>query len=161
MRQRAEIESGIQFAVAHLGERGAGDFVVQLHLQHGVAFDRGAQEFADADQFGIGQRTHAHFARHFALERAGVVAHGLGLGQNPLRVGEQTPAGEGKFHAAGRALEQGQFEFLLERLDLPAHRRLAEMQLFRGTGQVTRLGDGDKTAQLVKLHADTGPESTL
>jgi len=50
MRECAEIETRIEFAVAHLGESGARDLMMQFHLQHGMAPDRGAEEFAHADE---------------------------------------------------------------------------------------------------------------
>ena len=62
----------------------------------------------------------------------------------PLR--QQPLTGRGQHHAAGSALEQDQVKLVLQRLDLRADSRLADVQRLRGTGQVTGLGDGDKAA---------------
>ena len=69
------------------------------------------------------------------------------------------PAGR-QHHAARDALEQRDAELVLQRLDLRADGRLADVQLLRGARQVTEFGDGGKAAQLVELHGRApGPRS--
>jgi len=65
---------------------------------------------------------------------------------------QQARAGSGQRHSVCGALEQREIELLFERLELRAERGLAQVQLFRGPGELACFSDGDKTAQLVKLH---------
>ena len=66
--------------------------------------------------------------------------HLLGRCEHAPGVGEQLAAGHGQLHTAGRPLEQAHVELLLQRLDLAADRRLADVQPLCGTGQVPLFG---------------------
>ncbi len=69
--------------------------------------------------------------------------------------------GEGE--AAGMALEQRRRDFLFQRADLPAHRRLAQGEHLAGMGEASRRCDGMKDAKLVPIHFNPskplGPEN--
>ncbi|MCH8236833.1 MAG: chorismate synthase, partial [Proteobacteria bacterium] len=59
-----------------------------------------------------------------------------------MRGAEQLLALLRQFEAAGVAVEQLDLEAFLEAGDLPAYRRLAEVQAFAGVGEAAGLGDG-------------------
>src|SRR5262249_16149142 len=63
----------------------------------------------------------------------------------------------GQDQAAGVAVEQRDLEALLERADLAAHRRLAEIERFAGMGEAAGLGDGVEDPELVPVHRHGGP----
>ena len=65
---------------------------------------------------------------------------------------ERYPLLQIELHPARGAVEQRHPELVLERLDLGAQRRLADVQPLGGPGQVADLGDHREAAQLVKLH---------
>ena len=65
----------------------------------------------------------------------------------------QRPLAEaGEPHDAPAAHEQRLTELVLERANLPADRRLGQVQALRGAREALRLGDGAKRAQLRELH---------
>ena len=51
------------------------------------------------------------------------------------------------------ALEQRRTQLLLQILDLPAQRRLRDVQPLGGAGEALLVGHGDEVAQVAKLHA--------
>jgi hypothetical protein len=65
--------------------------------------------------------------------------------QHFLCVRQQLPPGLGQHHARGGALEKANVEFLLQRLDMAADGRLAQVQALRGPCQVAFLGHGSKS----------------
>ena len=66
--------------------------------------------------------------------------------------GQQAAPGRRQFHAAGEALEQRDAQFVLERLDLGAQRRLTDVKPVGCAGQVSQLGDRREAPELVELH---------
>ena len=64
---------------------------------------------------------------------------------------EQRLAGDGQLHAVGRAAQQLAAQQLLERPDLPAQRRLGDVEPLRGPAEVELLGDRDESAQVPEL----------
>ena len=82
------------------------------------------------------------------------------LGQHLAGLVEEQPAGVGEFDAAVGALEQARTDFLLQRLDLLAQRRLgdregrlADVATLGGAAEVQLLGDGDEIAQVPEFQA--------
>ena len=49
---------------------------------------------------------------------------------------------------AARAIEEGEAELRLQRLDLPAQRRLGDAQAARRAAKMSLLGDGEEVAQV-------------
>ena len=74
------------------------------------------------------------------------------LGEDLARGAKQQLALLGQDQAARMAVEQRHAEAFLERADLPADRRLAEIQRLAGMGEAARLGDRVKDPQLVPIH---------
>ena len=95
---------------------------------------------------GIGHRAHAHAADHLALDRARAAAQRLRGIEDLLGGGQELAARGRQHHAARDALEQRDAELVLERLDLRAHRGLADVQPLGGARQMTELGDGSEAA---------------
>ena len=58
----------------------------------------------------------------------------------------------GEDQAAGVAVEEGDAEVLLQGADLPAHRRLAHVELLAGMGEGAGLGGGVEDPELVPVH---------
>src|SRR5690349_515207 len=58
----------------------------------------------------------------------------------------------GQNQSAGMTVEQRNGNTLLERADLAAYRRLAEVQCLTGMGEAPRFGNGVEYAQLVPIH---------
>jgi hypothetical protein len=65
---------------------------------------------------------------------------------------ERPLAEAGQAHDAPAADEQRLAELVLERADLPAHRRLREIQALGRAREALRFGDGAERAQLRQLH---------
>jgi len=65
---------------------------------------------------------------------------------------EEGAAGVGQGDPAGAPLQQGGAEFLLERLDLGAQGRLAQVEALGGPAEISLLGDRHEVAQLAELH---------
>ena len=71
---------------------------------------------------------------------------------------EQEVALLGQDQPAGVAVEQRRLELALERADLPAHRRLAEVEIVAGAGEAAGFRDGVEDPNLVPVHG--GPRAT-
>ena len=113
---------------------------------------RRRQHAPQADGLGIAHGADAQGAGNLAGEPGGGVPELVGRGQGLERARQQLLAGGGEDHAARRALEQLQLELRLERLDLPAEGRLADVQALGGPGQMAEFGHRDKGSDLVQLH---------
>ena len=84
--------------------------------------------------------------RHLALEGARLRLQDLRRRQHLVRVRQELSTGRGQHHAGRGSVEEGDVEFVLQRLDLGRQRRLADVQLLGGPGQVPGFGDGGKTS---------------
>ena len=103
-----------------------------------------AQEFAEPNEFGVGNRSHPHPTRHLAGEGPGFALELLRRGEHSFRLPEQAFAGRGQHHSVRRTLEQRHPQFIFEGLDLRTDRGLADVQSFCGPGQVPGLSDRRK-----------------
>ncbi len=86
---------------------------------------------------------------------AGVAAGALETVEHLARIGEEALAGMGEADLAGMPLHQAHAERLFQRHDLPAQRRLREMQPRRGAAEMQRFGEGDEGAELAEIRHDT------
>ena len=91
------------------------------------------------------------FGRSFDF-RQHRLGHGE-LGEDLARRAVEQLALLGQDQSARVAVEQRHAQALLERADLAAHRRLAEIQRLAGMGEAAGLGDGMEDPQLVPIHA--------
>jgi hypothetical protein len=117
-----------------------------------VPLDGGRQYGAESIVGRIGHGTHVQQSRHFGVQLLRRALYAFGRAEDPVRMGEQLPAGLGQDHSGGRALEQSNVQFLLQRLDVAADGRLAQVEALSRPCQVAFLGDRGKRSQLVKLH---------
>jgi hypothetical protein len=76
----------------------------------------------------------------------------LRLGERQACFREEGEAGGGELHAARDAREERRADVALEVADLPAQRRLGDVQARRRAAEVQLLGDGDEVAQVAELH---------
>jgi hypothetical protein len=104
--QLAIVEAGVELTVAHLLERCAGDFVLELDLDQRVALHSGAEKLADADELRVGHRAYPRHARDLSLDRVRLVAKRMGSRQQLLGIGDEALAGSGQLHPARLTLEQ-------------------------------------------------------
>ncbi|MNR00807.1 hypothetical protein D3C85_1165910 [compost metagenome] len=88
------------------------------------------------------------------FQALGVLEQGLGLMQ-------EGPAIGGEAQALLAALEQLQAEALLELGDLPAQRRLGNMQLLGGAAHVLDFGHGDEITELSEIQHMTFKDSSV
>jgi hypothetical protein len=58
----------------------------------------------------------------------------------------------GDLHLAARPVEKHRAELVLQRFDLHAEGRLADVEPFGGAAEAELLGNGNKIAQLAKFH---------
>ena len=72
-------------------------------------------------------------------------------GQQRTGIGQQLPARVGQRHAVAVPGEQRGAEILLERADLPAERRLRDMQLIGGAAEVQLVGHGGEVTQFAQV----------
>ena len=82
------------------------------------------------------------------MERFGLGEHRPGAGRNEL-------AGLGRQDRTGRAAQQLDPQLPLEPLDLVRERRLCDVELVRGVGEVAVADDRLEVAELPDVHADT------
>jgi hypothetical protein len=73
------------------------------------------------------------------------------LAQDGSDAVEQRLAGKRQLHAVGRAAQQLAAEHLLQRADLPAQRRLGDVEAFGRAAEVELLRHGDERAQVPQL----------
>jgi hypothetical protein len=77
-----------------------------------------------------------------------------------VRFRQQCLARSRQFHARRAALEQFEIQRFLERFQMPADRRLRNVQQQRGFGQVAVLGHRDERADLVNFHGQRRARAT-
>ena len=98
-----------------------------------------ARKLADARELGIGHRADAARGRRPRPGwRCARLRSACAAVEHLFRGGQELAARGGQHHAARHALEQRDAELVLERLDLRADRRLADVQPLGGAGQVAR-----------------------
>ena len=67
-------------------------------------------------------------------------------------------SGRQEAHATWGAGEEWRADLCFERLDLAAHRRLRDVQLFRRAAHVSFFGNGNEVADLREAHGDSIPK---
>src|SRR5439155_17555273 len=130
----------------------AGDLVLEVDLEQGIALERIAHEIPETNELGVGERAQPRPARDLALERLRFGLEGLRGRENLARLVEQPPARRGQRHAGRFPLEQREVELILEGPDLRGKRRLADVQLLGRAGQMARFGDYGEAFEAVELH---------
>ena len=75
-----------------------------------------------------------------------------GGGEDRARFIQEHPARVSQVHRTRGALQQTQFEFVLQRLDLRAKRRLGQAQALGGAPEIQLLGHRHKVAQMSQFH---------
>ena len=135
------MKSRVDPALGHgLGQLAGAAFLEhQPHIGRGIAKapDHGRHEGVEGRRAGEAHCQPAGLAaRHLAH-----AVHGLVHQRDDVaRVRQQRAAAFGQFHAARQTVEQRHAQFLLQRADLLAERRLTDAQAFGGLGQVGFLG---------------------
>ena len=106
------------------------------------------------DHVGHGGRRgdHREIRHGPARDRAGGGARLGRAREEVLGDGEERPAGGGQRESAGGAIEEGEAEILFESPDLPAQRRLGDVDHGGRTVQGAGLADGEEVAQQAKIH---------
>ena len=151
-RAIAEVVAGVEAPFAHALERLAGYLVRDRKLEPRMHSKRRRQHATQPDGLGIAHSADTQGARDLPGHPRGGVPECIGRGQGFERARQQLPAGGGEDHAARRTLEQLEFEKRLERLDLPAEGRLADVKALGSPGQMAEFGHRDKGSDLVELH---------
>ena len=77
----------------------------------------------------------------------------LGLREREPRLGEKGVAGGRELDAACMAFEERRADLALQVADLPAQRRLRDVESPRRAAEVQLLGDRDEVAKVAELHA--------
>lgn len=127
--------------------------MAQVDPQRGMADADFAQERTEAQPLRIGKGADPEGSGGFPAQASGFGGDLVGRIQDRLGATEEDqPFGRG-FHASRKTFEEGDAEFLLERSDLGAHRRLAGAQDLRRPGEVAFARDRREGPQLVELHA--------
>ena len=110
------------------------------------------QEVGETDECRIRQRADPHVAGDGAFHRAGLAVQRRRVGEDFGGFRKQPLAGGRQRHSRRTALEELHAELVLQRLDLGAERRLAQVQPLGRPGEVAEFGDRGKTAKLIELH---------
>ncbi len=146
VREITVVEAGVQCPVAHFFESSAGDLVMQFDLEKRKPLGRQGQEVGKADEPGIGQGSDADMAGDRALHGTCLPVQRGRIRQDLGRFREQALAGGCQCHPGRAALEELYAKLVLERLDLRAQCRLAQVQPLGCAGEVTEFGDCRETA---------------
>src|SRR6185503_18255482 len=152
VERAAQGEAGVEAAVADALVHPGGDAVLQGEVEPRMALEEGAYERPEPDADRIEDRADARLAGEMAFELLRHLAEVGRLRDHRLGVWKQCFAGLGEPNAAGAALEELELELLLERLDLSAHRRLADVEQRGGLREMPLLRDDHERAQQVELH---------
>ena len=75
-----------------------------------------------------------------------------GGGQNVASLVQKHAPGPGQFHRTGVAFQQTHFKFVFQRFDLPAQRRLGQVQALGGAPEIQLLGHRHKITQVSQFH---------
>ncbi len=81
-----------------------------------------------------------------------LVAGGVGVRQDPAGERQQRLARVGERDVAAGPTEQFRPQLVLQGPDLLGERRLGDMHLLRGAGEMPRLGDGHEIRELLEVH---------
>ena len=76
----------------------------------------------------------------------------VGAFQDVPRFGQEYAARLGEAHGLGGSLEKGKAELVLEVANLPAQRRLRDVQFQRGARDVLLFRGGDEIAEVAQFH---------
>jgi D-threo-aldose 1-dehydrogenase len=113
----------------------------------------------DARVHGVGHVADAQAALLAAAEPPAEVLQPVRVAQQGACLGQEDAAVGGQPDALLAAFEEGQAQVLLQLGDLPAERRLGDVQLLGGAADVFGLGDGDEVAELTQVK-HVGPRRT-
>ena len=86
------------------------------------------------------------------LRDAGIDAHLFDPAQNLQRLFIEQPPGLGQADRAAVAVDQRHAQILLEQLDLPAERRLGDVQDLRRAGEIALPRQSDEISELTQIH---------
>ena len=124
----------------------------QVDLQVRIALEQPVQPRRQPERAEAGGRGDPQLAVDLVLAVADARRRRLQpLGHRPRRLEQQLPL-LGQEQPARVPAEERGVEALLQRADLPADRRLAEVQRVAGMGQAARVGHGMEDSQLVPVH---------
>ena len=98
------------------------------------------------------QRADRDLSADQPVELVDLAAHAVDLGDHGARPRRDRVAGLGRGDAAARALEQLRSELGLEAADLVRERRLRDVKLVRGAGEVAVARDRLDVSELAQLH---------
>ena len=147
-----KVETRVERAVAHADQRLAGQHLMQLELELGMALEGESEQFAHLQDGWVQNRADLDGAGGQAAKPLRGVSELLYCLDDALRVLKQAPARGGERHSRRGALEQRHAQVFFERLDLPRQRGLAQMQGLGGAREMAELGDGDERLKVIELH---------
>lgn len=157
---RGADEGDVQAALAQALELRGRLLVVESDMDAGAVLAQGPQGGGqDAGVHRVGDVTDAQAALLAPAEAPAQVLQSVRVPQQGTRLGQENPAVGGEPDALLAAFEQGESQVLLQLGDLPAERRLGDVQALGGTADVFVLGHGDEVAQLSQVK-HVGPRRT-
>ena len=112
----------------------------------------GADGFGDEADAEGGRRSETHASAAEPCELGHLLTDRVGLCEHPLSAGEQSLSGRGEADVPASPMEELGAEFAFESRDLSAQRRLGQVQVLGGAGEVTEAGDLDEPAELLEVH---------
>ena len=146
--QDRDIDVAAQQAIRHLlGEAFA---ELELHAREVLGEmlgERCVEEVGEARR-----RAQPHRAARLAIFELHLDTDVVDHTQQPASTIEQDAARFGDRHAARAAFQQGPAELVLQELDVPAQRRLRDIERAGGGAEPATLGDGDEIAKLAQVH---------
>ena len=146
-----EGQGDVHFAVVQRRAEVAWQDLVEHQFHFRVAIGEGLQQARQ-------QRPGSEHGEADAQLAALPARRGTGGAHGEIQAGEQgagvlleIAAGGGQLHRAGMPGEQRRAQLFLQRGNLPAQRRLGNVQRLGGTAEVQVLGEGEEIAQLAEV----------
>jgi hypothetical protein len=150
-----EREGDIEAPVVEHVEHPLGGAFADAHLDVGELGGERRQDRGDVELPAEQQGSHGQAAADQAAQLLHLSEQRLALGQDGAGArGDERPS-LGRLHRARRPSKQLDPELLLEALNLMGHRRLGDVELVGGAGEVSVAGDGLEVAELAQIHLES------
>ncbi len=151
---RQEAEGGVELVGGEKAEHVAGDALAQADLDARVRSTEAREQPGDVEAAGRQQRSDPDAPPQDAAQLVDLLARGVDLREHAARSRGEGVSRLGGHDAAAGALEERRAELALEPLDLVGERRLGDVELRCGAGEVAVARDRFDASQLSELHGN-------
>jgi hypothetical protein len=149
-----EAEGGVELIGGQPAVHVSGDPLAQADLDTGVSSAEGCEQSGDVDVASGVERTDPDVPASDAAELVDLLACAVHLGEDTAGSSGDHASGLGWGDASARAFEQRCAQLSFELSDLVRERRLGDVELLRGAGEMAMAGDRLHGSELPELHTN-------